>query len=244
MFCSTGVGNPWIHCPRGASGTCFPADPLLETQWASCGRNWGFRLSDLSGARSRHGEGVCVLRGRDMLLRGHLDALGHCPLPPPGLSHDAPGRRQPCWRRGPGAVNLGRGSRRWRLGRTGSAPAWDVQEGRGCRCPCCEDSYLSSSVHALDGAASVLRQGGWQGAPARGHPGLHTRSPQPAPCPPAQEDPGQPVRGPAGRSRRGGGASSTQLPESSQPDPESSNPGGAQSPALLTPEPVLASPPR
>lgn len=162
----------------------------------------------------------------------------HCPHQ---ASHIMPRRQQPCWGRGPGAVNLGRGSRRWRLGRTGSAPAWDVQEGRACRCPCCEDSYLSSSVHALDSAASVPSQGGWQGPPAWGHPGLHTRSPRPAPCPPAQEDPGQPVRGPASRSRRGGGASCTHLPESSQPDPESNNPSGGQSPAPLTPKPMLTS---
>lgn len=32
---------------------------------------------------------MCAL-GCDMLPRGHLDALGHCPLPPPGLSHHAP----------------------------------------------------------------------------------------------------------------------------------------------------------
>lgn len=123
----------------------------------------------------------------------------HCPhqashMMPPGGGSLAGGG-------GPG--HLAAGADGGDSGRTGSAPAWDVQGGRACRCPCCEDTHLSSSVHALDRAASVPSQGGWQGPPAWGHQGLHARSPQPAPCTPAQEDPGQPVRGPAAEAGEG-----------------------------------------
>ena len=118
-----------------------------------------------------------MLRGRDMLPRGHLDALGHCPLPPPGLSHDAPGRRQPCWRRGPGAVNLGRGSRRWRLGRTGSAPAWE-----GRRAECADALAVKTVISArqsmpstgrrlsqVRGAGRVLQPGGTRASTQEAH---------------------------------------------------------------------------
>lgn len=73
-------------CPRGASGTHLLADWLAGDTMgqSSRGRNWGFRPIDVSGARSRHGEGVCVLwgHGHDTLPRGP-PAAGCCLVSPP-----------------------------------------------------------------------------------------------------------------------------------------------------------------